>query len=142
MNHASLTGRPQSIALSCCRWDPELLRMVYDEPVRYRLTQLIGNLSLLSVAGCQGIPVGHITAHNATPSLQLAFVRALLESVEQDDVVPVNAVLRLQESWVDQRVGAYMQQGSTSQGAPLDLGDGTPAVLEAEAEVMEPDEEL
>jgi hypothetical protein len=119
-----------------------MLRMVYDEPVRYRLTQLIGNLSLLSVAGCQGIPVGHITAHNATPSLQLAFVRALLESVEQDDVVPVNAVLRLQESWVDQRVGAYMQQGSTSQGAPQDLGDGTPAVLEAEVEVMGPDEDL
>ena len=44
--------------------------MVYDEPVRYRLTQLIGNLSLLNVAGCQGIPVGHVTAHNATPSLQ------------------------------------------------------------------------
>jgi hypothetical protein len=65
-----------------------------------------------------------------------------LESVEQDDVVPVNAVLRLQESWVDQRVGAYMQQGSTSQGAPLDLGDGTPAVLEAEAEVMGPDEDV
>lgn len=54
-----------------CRWDPDLLRMVYDEPVRYRLTQLIGNLSLLNIAGCQGIPVGHVTAHNATPALQV-----------------------------------------------------------------------
>lgn len=119
-----------------------MLRMVYDEPVRYRLAQLVGNLSLLSVAGCQGIPIGHVTAHNATPSLQVAFVRALLESIEQDNVIPVNQVLRLQESWVEQRVGVYNHGGYTSQGAPEDLGDGSRAVIEADVEVMDPDEEL
>lgn len=122
-----------------------MLRMVYDEPARYRLAQLVGNLSLLSITGCQGIPVGHVTAHNAAPSLQLAFVRAVLESIEQEDVVPINAAVRAQEEWMQQRAGLFQKASSVSQGAPPDLADGSPAVIEAievdDAEVMDPDEE-
>lgn len=123
-----------------------MLRMVYDEPVRFKLVQLVGNLSLLNVAGCQGIPVGHVTAFNATPSLQLAFVRALLESIDEPDVLPVNTVLELQEAWVQERT--WSPRGSTSQG-PSDLNDdGMPATVEdglpaaVDAEVMGDDEDL
>lgn len=124
-------------------WDPDMLRMVYDEPARYRLAQLVGNLSLLSVTGCQGIPVGHVTAHNAAPSLQLAFVRAILESIEQEDVVSVNAAMQAQEEWLQQRAGAFARNSSMSQGPPPDLADGSPAVIEAaDVEVMDPDEEV
>jgi hypothetical protein len=120
-----------------------MLRMVYDEPARYRLAQLVGNLSLLSVTGCQGIPVGHVTAHNAAPSLQLAFVRAILESIEQEDVVSVNAAMQAQEAWLQQRAGAFARNSSMSQGPPPDLADGSPAVIEAaDVEVMDPDEEV
>jgi hypothetical protein len=51
-----------------------MVRMAYDEPARYKLAQLVGNLALMNVAGCQGIPIGHITAHNASPALQLKCV--------------------------------------------------------------------
>lgn len=117
-----------------------MLRMVYDEPVRYRLAQLIGNLSLLNIAGCQGVPVGHVTAFNASPALQLAFVRGMLESVQQDDVMSLNAALRLQESYWSQRAERFWQREGTSQGVTSGLGDGTPA--EVEAEVMGDDEEV
>jgi hypothetical protein len=122
--------------------------MVYDEPVRHRLAQLIGNLSLLSVAGCQGIPIGHVTAHNAQPSLQLAFVRAMLESLEQEDVVPVGQMIQEQTEWLESRYGYHKPRDSISQGPAEGLGDGSSAwesgpgdVVEAEAEVMEEDEE-
>jgi len=115
-----------------------MVRMVYDEPVRYRLVQLIGNLSLLNVAGCQGIPVGHVTAFNPTPSLQLAFVRAVLESIEEDDVVSMNVVMQAQENWLVDRSATPRHYLSISQG-PSDLGDGTPATVQAE--LMGDDEE-
>jgi hypothetical protein len=122
--------------------------MVYDEPVRHRLAQLIGNLSLLSVAGCQGIPIGHVTAHNAQPSLQLAFVRAMLESVEEGDVMPVGRMVQVQNEWVESRYGYFKPRDSISQGPAEGLGDGSSAwesepgaAVEAEAEVMGDDEE-
>ena len=124
-----------------CRWDPDLLRMVYDEPVRYRLAQLIGNLSLLNIAGCQGIPVGHVTAHNATPALQVAFARAVLESLQQEEVMPVNSVVQAQSDWLEQRYGTFVPRVSTSQGPEPFIGDGTSAVAEPEVEVMGEDEE-
>lgn len=127
----------------CCRWDPELQRMVYDEPVRYRLAQLIGNLSLLNVAGCQGIPIGHVTAHNATPSLQVAFARAVLESLEQEDVMPVNNIVQAQNEWMEQRYSSFVHRESTSQGPEPFIGDGgSPAVIEADVQVIGPNEEL
>jgi hypothetical protein len=107
-----------------------MLRMVYDEPPRHRITQLIGNLSLLNTAGCQGIPVGHVTAHNADPGLQLAFTRAILESVQEDDVVSMGDVVCMQEEWLAERCAGPVPLGSTSQGVALqnqDIGDGTPA---------------
>jgi hypothetical protein len=59
-----------------CRWDPSIVRMAYDEPVRYKLAQLVGNLSLLSHFGshcCQWVAA---KAYHRTDS-QTAFLLAL-----------------------------------------------------------------
>lgn len=82
-----------------------MLRMVYDEPVRYKLAQLIGNLSLCSVNGSQGIPVGHITAYNASPALQLSFVKMMMEEVDRDDFTGYADVIEQQAAWVAMKYG-------------------------------------
>jgi hypothetical protein len=125
-----------------------MVRMVFDEPARFRASQLVGNLALLNVAGCQGIPVGHITAFNAGPALQLRFVQALVGAVHKGDVLALSEVLRKQGEWyaARQRVvversssnGAAGRQG-TSRGPPPDMGDGSPAVVDAE--LVEEEEE-
>eukprot|EP00878_Enallax_costatus_P004111 GHUV01004339.1.p3 GENE.GHUV01004339.1~~GHUV01004339.1.p3 ORF type:complete len:148 (+),score=39.53 GHUV01004339.1:1403-1846(+) len=84
-----------------------MVRMVYDEPARFKLSQLVGNLSLLSVRGSQGIPVGHITAFNASPALQLSFAQAVYEAVEQESFTAFEQVLELQDSYLEQRYGKY-----------------------------------
>lgn len=84
-----------------------MVRMVYDEPARFKLSQLVGNLSLLSVRGSQGIPVGHITAFNASPALQLSFAQAVYEAIEQESFTPFEQVLELQDSYLEQRYGKY-----------------------------------
>lgn len=88
-------------------WDPAVVRMAYDEPVRYKLSQLVGNLSLLSMNGSQGIPVGHITAYNASPSLQLSFVQAMLEAVEEGNFTSYGEVIEEQAAWVAVKYGAF-----------------------------------
>eukprot|EP00878_Enallax_costatus_P003781 GHUV01003997.1.p1 GENE.GHUV01003997.1~~GHUV01003997.1.p1 ORF type:complete len:368 (+),score=57.01 GHUV01003997.1:819-1922(+) len=88
-------------------WDSSMVRMVYDEPARFKLSQLVGNLSLLSVRGSQGMPVGHITAFNASPALQLSFAQAVYEAVEQESFTAFEQVLELQDSYLEQRYGKY-----------------------------------
>lgn len=108
-----------------------MVRMVYDEPVRYKLSQLVGNLALMNIAGCQGIPVGHITAFNASPALQLEFVKALIESVKQEDVVSLEQVVVRQEEYFKARAGKVVQRAGISRGAG-DMADGSRAVVETE----------
>eukprot|EP00775_Hariotina_reticulata_P013610 gene13610-13735_t len=92
-------------------WDPSMVRMVYDEPARFKVSQLLGNLSLMAVAGSQGLPVGHITAYNASPTLQLTFVQQLMQAMEEADVTSLNDVVSKQEDWVQDK---YVSSTRTS----------------------------
>jgi hypothetical protein len=83
--------------------------MAYDEPVRYKLAQLVGNLSLLSMGGSQGIPVGHITAYNASPSLQLSFVQSMLEAIQEGDFTSFGDVIEEQAVWMSLKYGGGVQ---------------------------------
>jgi hypothetical protein len=94
--------------------------MAYDEPVRYKLAQLVGNLSLLSLGGSQGIPVGHVTAYNASPSLQLSFVQTMLEAIQEEDYTSYIDVIEEQAAWVELRYGAAAAAVEAEQG----LGGG------------------
>eukprot|EP00879_Flechtneria_rotunda_P013901 GHRR01014518.1.p1 GENE.GHRR01014518.1~~GHRR01014518.1.p1 ORF type:complete len:330 (+),score=101.69 GHRR01014518.1:456-1445(+) len=126
-------------------WDPDVVRMVYDEPVRYKLSQLIGNLSLLSMAGSQGLPVGHVTAYNANPSLQLSFAQQLFGSLKEDDITDFNDVLEKQQEFWQAKYGTAVvddmeRMDSTSVGAAgMDADSG--GVQDVEAEVIDDDEE-
>ncbi|KAF6261833.1 hypothetical protein COO60DRAFT_725809 [Scenedesmus sp. NREL 46B-D3] len=90
--------------------------MAYDEPVRYKLAQLVGNLSLLSMGGSQGIPVGHVTAYNASPSLQLSFVQAMLEGIQEADYTSYGDVIEEQAAWVTLKYGAAEGAGEDGLG--------------------------
>jgi hypothetical protein len=90
--------------------------MAYDEPVRYKLAQLVGNLSLLSMGGSQGIPVGHITAYNASPSLQLSFVQSMLEGIQEGDFTSYVDVIEEQAAWVALRYNAFEQEDGEGSG--------------------------
>jgi hypothetical protein len=90
--------------------------MAYDEPVRYKLAQLVGNLSLLSMGGSQGIPVGHITAYNASPALQLSFVQAMLDAIQEGDYTSYMDVIEEQAAWVDLKYGASAAATEAEQG--------------------------
>ena len=52
-----------------------------------RLGALQGDLALLAAPGTRGLPIGHITAHNADHALNLEFARALRESCTEEDFV-------------------------------------------------------
>jgi hypothetical protein len=104
--------------------------MAYDEPVRYKLAQLVGNLSLLSMGGSQGIPVGHITAYNASPALQLSFVAAMLEGIQEGDYTSYMDVIEDQAAWVEMRYGAAAaaveaEQGFAARRSSLSVGGDT-----------------
>ncbi|KAF8058327.1 lpxC [Scenedesmus sp. PABB004] len=87
-------------------WDPSMLRMAADEPVRHKLVTLVGNLALLGGPGGQGLPVGHVTAYNASPGLQLQFVQTLAESLAgPEDFASFGDVLSAQDAWLRWRYG-------------------------------------
>jgi UDP-3-O-acyl-N-acetylglucosamine deacetylase len=112
-----------------------MVRMVFDEPARFKVSQLMGNLSLMAVAGSQGLPVGHITAYNASPTLQLSFVQQLMQAIEEGDVTSLNDVVSNQEDWVRQR---YVSSTRTSTSVGL---EGLPAQHDAELADEGEDEE-
>eukprot|EP00882_Tetradesmus_deserticola_P016724 GHRQ01017879.1.p1 GENE.GHRQ01017879.1~~GHRQ01017879.1.p1 ORF type:complete len:130 (+),score=51.35 GHRQ01017879.1:250-639(+) len=118
--------------------------MAYDEPVRYKLAQLVGNLSLLSMGGSQGIPVGHVTAYNASPSLQLSFVQAMLEGIEEGDYTSYADVIEEQAAWVALKYGAE-SEGGLGLGAPrssMSVGGDTQLEYYDEGEEEEEEEEF
>lgn len=56
-----------------------------------------GDLALLAAPGTRGLPIGHITAHNADHTLNLEFMRALRESCTEEDYVDAVPQLRNDE---------------------------------------------
>lgn len=75
-------GGTEGIALIGHReswWEADSIRYYPDEPVRHKLVDLIGDLSLLSLGGMSGLPYGHIVAYRANHELHLRFVRELKE---------------------------------------------------------------
>lgn len=59
--------------------DPSLERFPGEEAARKAVADLLGNLALGAPAGGRGLPVGHVVAYNASPELQLQFIRELQE---------------------------------------------------------------
>ena len=48
---------------------------------------LQGDLALLATPGTRGLPIGHITAHNADHALNIEFAVALQEACSEQDYV-------------------------------------------------------
>lgn len=57
--------------------DPSLERFSGEDPSRYAVAKLVGNLALAAAPGGQGLPIGHIIAYRASTSLQLEFAKAV-----------------------------------------------------------------
>lgn len=138
------------VLLLLCRWDASMVRMVYDEPARFKLSQLIGNLALLSVRGSQGIPVGHITAFNASPALQVSFAQAMYDALQKESFTGYEQVLGLQDAYLENKYEKYGgvddddddedEEYSTSVGA-LDADEEDEDELVDEVELAEGDED-
>lgn len=108
--------------------------MAADEPARHKLATLVGNLALLSVAGSQGVPVGHVTAYNAGSALQLAFVQALVQAVEKEDFRNASDVLDVQEAWLQRKYGGGgSRRSGTSVGAAGGAGAGAAGAVQEDA---------
>ncbi|GAB4813684.1 hypothetical protein N2152v2_000730 [Parachlorella kessleri] len=96
VSEGEIKGGPDFCALVADFYDwhdDSLLRFPADEAARHALLDILGNLSLLARPGHRGLPVGHIVAFNASPALQLRFVRELKRhtvSPEFCDHVPVS----------------------------------------------------
>ena len=52
-----------------------------------KMSGLQGDLALLATPGTRGLPIGHITAHNADHALNLEFARALRTACTAKDYV-------------------------------------------------------
>jgi UDP-3-O-[3-hydroxymyristoyl] N-acetylglucosamine deacetylase len=59
----------------------------YDEPVRHKMLDLIGDLALAAGDGNAGLPIGHVVAYKASHDLHVKFARKLLEACSADDQV-------------------------------------------------------
>uniref|UniRef100_A0A1D1XG26 UDP-3-O-acyl-N-acetylglucosamine deacetylase n=2 Tax=Anthurium amnicola TaxID=1678845 RepID=A0A1D1XG26_9ARAE len=57
-------------------WQNPPLRF-HDEPCRHKILDLIGDISLLSENGNQGLPIGHLIAYKAGHALHAKFARHL-----------------------------------------------------------------
>ena len=64
-------------------YNEELLSYTLDEPVRHKILDLIGDLSLLQEDGMGGLPFGHIVAYKATHAMHHAFAKKLMEQYRQ-----------------------------------------------------------
>ena len=63
---------------------------------------LQGDLALLASPGNRGLPIGHITAHNADHVLNIEFAVALQEACSGQDYVEAAAQLRIEGSEEEQ----------------------------------------
>eukprot|EP01025_Chloroclados_australasicus_P047874 TRINITY_DN5400_c0_g2_i1.p1 TRINITY_DN5400_c0_g2~~TRINITY_DN5400_c0_g2_i1.p1 ORF type:complete len:405 (+),score=82.59 TRINITY_DN5400_c0_g2_i1:23-1216(+) len=65
---------------------PEILRYPFDECVRHRLVDLIGDLALLGKQGHGGIPMGHVTAFMGNHELHYDFVLELAKQLAPENL--------------------------------------------------------
>lgn len=63
--------------------DDSLLSYAVDEPVRHKILDLIGDLSLLGDGGMSGLPFGHIIAYKANHAMHHAFAKEILEKYRE-----------------------------------------------------------
>ncbi|KAK9904226.1 hypothetical protein WJX75_007256 [Coccomyxa subellipsoidea] len=70
-------------------YEEGIVRFYDDEPARHKIVDLTGDLALLSADGSQGLPIGHIVAHNADHALHVKFAKALWDACSEDDYVDV-----------------------------------------------------
>jgi hypothetical protein len=68
------------------------------------------------------------------------FVRALVETVKEEEILPLSEVLERQEDYFERRTGKVVASRMGASRGAGDLGDGTPA--EVDVEVMAPEEEV
>ena len=64
-------------------YDEDLLSYSFDEPVRHKILDLIGDLSLLQEDGMSGLPFGHIIAYKANHAMHHAFAKKIMERYRQ-----------------------------------------------------------
>lgn len=57
-----------------------------------------GDLALLASEGSQGLPIGHIVAHNADHALQVRFAQAIRAAHSENDYVDVKPPPPAEES--------------------------------------------
>ncbi|KAL3153399.1 hypothetical protein ABBQ38_011737 [Trebouxia sp. C0009 RCD-2024] len=70
------------------RWyEPQRVRFMDDEPVRHKMLDLIGDLSLLADKGHAGLPLGHVIAYKADHEMHVEFAKKLKASCGPADVV-------------------------------------------------------
>ncbi|GAX81596.1 hypothetical protein CEUSTIGMA_g9024.t1 [Chlamydomonas eustigma] len=94
-------------------WDPNLVRHVYNEPVRHAMVELLGDLALNAKDGHSGIPIGHIVAYKPNHHLNGLFLKALREKTSDVDwVVAASLVVseEQQEEYVEEE-GNYYGEG-------------------------------
>ena len=73
-----------------------------------------GDLALLATPGTRGLPIGHITAHNADHALNLEFAQALRESCSEEDTVEAVPQLEAGDTVGKQRKPDEEQQDQDS----------------------------
>ncbi|KAL0042919.1 hypothetical protein WJX79_003736 [Trebouxia sp. C0005] len=70
------------------RWyEPGQVRFMDDEPVRHKMLDLIGDLSLIAEKGHAGLPMGHIIAYKADHEMHIEFAKQLKASCSPGDWV-------------------------------------------------------
>ena len=69
-----------------------------------------GDLALMATPGTRGLPIGHITAHNADHALNLEFARALREACSEEDYTEAAPQLVAEEAARDVREHNEEQQ--------------------------------
>ena len=74
---------------------------------------LQGDLALLATPGTRGLPIGHITAHNADHALNIEFAVALQEACSEQDYVDAAPQL-LHESSEEEEEQQQQQQEQTA----------------------------
>ena len=75
---------------------------------------LQGDLALLATPGTRGLPIGHITAHNADHALSLEFARAVREACSEEDTIEAVPQLAAGETVSKQRKPDEEQQEQDS----------------------------
>lgn len=112
------------------RWyDPQMVRFHDDEPVRHKIVDLIGDLSLLNEGGRQGIPQGHVVVYRGDHQLHADLVREIQKNLKEQDVVDavyvtdeaLGQVLEAMQNATQKMQEALEAAGNEEQGEGGDL---------------------